>query len=189
MDYIVVGLGNPGKEYERTRHNVGFSVVDILCRRFGAKLKKETPNSLGSSIVISGKKVLLIEPTTYMNESGIAVGEVVRRYKTKVENLVVVHDELDLELGMVRLKVGGGLAGHNGLKSIKQHLKNDSFTRVRIGIDKPTHKTQGASHVLKPMSKKELEVIDIACEQAADAVELIIGDSLDAAMRTIHTQL
>ena len=187
MEYIVVGLGNPGREYERTRHNVGFSVIDILCARYNAKLKKETPNSLGTSVVISGKKVLLLEPTTFMNESGIAVGEVIRRYKTKVENLIVVQDELDLELGIVRLKVCGGLAGHNGLKSIKQHLKNDSFTRVRIGIDKPSHKTQGASHVLKPMSKKELEVISVACEQAADAVELVIAESLEVAMLKIHT--
>jgi len=187
MEYIVVGLGNPGKEYDRTRHNVGFSVIDLLCERHGAKLKKETPNSIASSAVVQGEKVLFVKPTTYMNDSGVAVGEVLRRYKIDVENLIVVHDELDLELGLVRLKVGGGLAGHNGLKSIKQHLKNDSFVRVRIGIDKPTHKTQGANHVLKPMSKKELEIVNIACEQAADAVELTIGQSLDAAMRTIHS--
>ncbi len=187
MDFIVVGLGNPGKEYERTRHNVGFSVIDILCSRYGSKLKKETPNSLATSIVISGKKVLLVKPTTYMNESGISVGEVIRRYKIPIENLIVVQDELDLELGIVRLKVGGGLAGHNGLKSIKQHLKSDLFIRVRIGVDKPAHKSRGASHVLKPMSKKELEIVDVACERAADGVEQTISQSLEVAMQTIHS--
>ena len=150
-------------------------------------LKKETPNSLGTSSLVAGNKVLFIKPSTYMNDSGIPVGEVLRRYKTDVSKLIVVHDELDLEMGSVRLKVGGGLAGHNGLKSIKQHLKNDSFIRVRIGIGKPTHKTQGANYVLKPMGKKELEVLDVACETAADAVELIISDSLESAMRTIHS--
>ncbi|HMS24796.1 MAG TPA: aminoacyl-tRNA hydrolase [Acidimicrobiia bacterium] len=187
MEFLVIGLGNPGKEYERTRHNVGFTVVDILCSRFGASLSKETPASIAATITIGGHKVLLAQPTTYMNDSGIAVGEIVRRYKVDADRIIVVHDELDLEFGSVRLKVGGGLAGHNGLRSIKQHLKTQDFIRVRIGVDKPTHKSGGASHVLKPMSKKELEIVDGACERAADAVEMMITESVDAAMRVFHT--
>ncbi len=187
MEFLVVGLGNPGKEYVHTRHNVGFEVIDILCARSGTQLSKETSSSLGATVTIAGHKVLLAESTTYMNDSGVAVGEIARRYKLDSSQIIVVHDELDLELGDVRLKVGGGLAGHNGLRSIKQHLKNQDFIRVRIGIDKPTHKTHGANHVLKPMSKKELEVVDIACEKAADAIEMIVSDSLDAAMRVFHS--
>lgn len=187
MEFLIIGLGNPGKEYHHTRHNVGFEVIDILASRLGVSLSKETVSSLGATCKISGHKVLLAKPTTYMNESGIAVGEIIRRYKLKAENLIVVHDELDLELGAVKIKIGGGLAGHNGLRSIKQHLKSNEFIRVRIGIDKPIHKSRGATHVLKPMSKKELEVMDFACERASDAVELIVSQSIDAAMRAIHT--
>lgn len=187
MEFLIVGLGNPGKEYVHTRHNVGFEVINILCGRLGLTLSKETPSSLGATASIAGHKVLLAQPTTFMNDSGIAVGEIVRRYKLDVDHVIVVHDELDLELGDVRLKVGGGLAGHNGLRSMKQHLKSDAFIRVRIGIDKPSHKTQGASHVLKPMSKKEQELVGIACERAADAIEMIVSESLAVAMRVFHT--
>lgn len=187
MEFLVVGLGNPGKEYVHTRHNVGFEVIDILSHRLGVSLSKETPSSLGATSNISGHKILIAKPTTYMNDSGIAVGEIARRYKLEPQNIIVVHDELDLEDGVVKIKVGGGLAGHNGLRSMKQHLKSDAFIRVRIGVGKPTHKTQGASHVLKPMSKKELEIMDIGCERAADAVELIIEKSVDAAMLATHT--
>lgn len=187
MEFLIVGLGNPGKEYEHTRHNVGFEVIDILASRLGCSLSKETPNSLGATAQLSGHKVQLAKPTTYMNDSGIAVGEIARRYKLEVGQIIVVHDELDLELGDVKLKIGGGLAGHNGLRSMKQHLKSDEFIRVRIGIGKPSHKSKGASHVLKPMSKKELEVMDVSCERAADAVELVVSQSLDAAMLQIHT--
>ena len=122
-----------------------------------------------------------------MNDSRIPVAEIARRYKLVPENIIVIHDELDLELGIVKLKIGGSLAGHNGLRSIKQHLKSDGFIRVRIGVDKPNHKTQGANHVLKAMSKKELEIMDIACERAADAIEFIVAESLNAAMLKIHT--
>lgn len=187
MEFLIVGLGNPGKEYQHTRHNVGFEVIDILASRLGVSLSKETSSSLGATSTISGHKVLLAKPTTYMNESGIAVGEIVRRYKLDINHIIVIHDELDLELGAVKIKIGGGLAGHNGLRSIKQHLKSNEFIRVRIGIDKPTHKSRGATHVLKPMSRKELEIMDLACERAGDAVELIVSQSLDAAMRSIHT--
>lgn len=187
MEFLIVGLGNPGKEYEQSRHNVGFETIDVLCRRLGVSLSKETPSSIGSTAVISGHKVLLAKPTTYMNDSGKAVSEIVRRYKLEPSRIVVVHDELDLELGVVKIKTEGGLAGHNGLRSIKTHLKSDGFLRVRIGVGKPAHKTQGANHVLRPMKKSERGIIEIACERAADAVELIVSKSVDVAMLAIHT--
>jgi PTH1 family peptidyl-tRNA hydrolase len=187
VEFLVVGLGNPGKEYEHTRHNVGFDVIDILCSRNHVSLSKETSSAQGVSTTIGGHKVMLAKPTTYMNDSGVGVGEIVRRYKLEPQSIIVIHDELDLDLGVVRLKKGGGLAGHNGLRSIHQHIKSQDFLRVRIGIDKPGHKSQGASHVLKPMSKKEREIVDVSLEVAADAVEMMISDSLDAAMRTYHS--
>ncbi len=186
MDFIVVGLGNPGKEYELTRHNVGFLVVDILCNRYGAKLKKETPNSMGDTITIGSKKLLIAKPTTYMNDSGKGVGEIVRRYKTEPEQLIIVQDELDLELGDVKIKFGGGLAGHNGLRSIKDHIQSTDFLRVRIGVGKPRNAAQGASHVLKAFNKKELLEFKISCERAADAIELIVNTGVQNAMNQIH---
>lgn len=186
VDFIVVGLGNPGKEYEYTRHNVGYLVIDILCNRYGGKLKKETPNAMGDTILIGSKKVLLAKPTTYMNDSGKGVGEIVRRYKTVPSQLIIVQDELDLEPGDVKIKDGGGLAGHNGLKSIKDHIQTEKFLRVRIGVGKPRNSGAGASHVLKAFSKKELEEFKISCEEAADAIELIVNTDLQNAMNQIH---
>lgn len=187
MDFLVVGLGNPGKEYDNTRHNVGFKVIDILCSRNHVRLSKETPSAQGATTTIGSHKVMLACPTTYMNDSGIGVGEIMRRYKLEPQHIIVVHDELDLDFGVVRLKKGGGLAGHNGLRSINQHIKSTDFLRVRIGIDKPGHKTQGAHHVLKPMNARQRDELDVSLERAADAVEAIISDSLDAAMRIFHT--
>ncbi|MEI2833892.1 MAG: aminoacyl-tRNA hydrolase [Acidimicrobiia bacterium] len=186
MDFIIVGLGNPGKEYELTRHNVGYLVIDILCNRYGGSLKKETPNSMADTIRIGDKKVLIAKPTTYMNDSGKGVGEIIRRYKSEPKQLIVIQDELDLELGDVKIKVGGGLAGHNGLKSIKDHIQSSDFIRIRIGIGKPTHSSRGASHVLKAFSKKETEEFKISCEHAADAIELIINTDIANAMNQIH---
>lgn len=187
MEFVVVGLGNPGKEYENTRHNVGYRVVDILCERNHVSLSKETPASMAATTLIGGKKVLLARTTSYMNDSGVGVGEIVRRYKIEPAQLIVVQDELDLEFGVVRIKVGGGLAGHNGLRSINQHLKSMDFLRVRIGVDKPTHKTHGADHVLKKMKGEESESAELACQQAADAIEILISDSVNAAMNITHS--
>lgn len=187
MDFLVVGLGNPGKEYDNTRHNVGYRALDLLCERNGVSLSKETPSTLSATVSIGGKKVLLARTTSYMNDSGIGVGEIMRRYKLEPSQLIVIQDELDLEFGVVKIKDGGGLAGHNGLRSINQHIKSMDFLRVRIGVDKPPHKSQGADHVLKKMSAKEVEIAELACAQAADAVEIIIADSLSAAMQITHS--
>src|SRR5690349_11767207 len=124
-DLLVVGLGNPGAEYERTRHNVGAEVVELLARRYGGKLKKGRERALVDEVRIDGKRVALAFPQTYMNDSGLSVSPLVRRYGIEdLARLVVVHDELDLPVGVVRVKEGGGLAGHNGLRSIKAHLKS-----------------------------------------------------------------
>lgn len=188
MDFIVVGLGNPGKEYELTRHNVGYLVVDILCNRYGGKLKKETPNSMADTIHIGSKKILIAKPTSYMNDSGKGVGEIIRRYKIDIKQLIIVQDELDLELGDVKIKTGGGLAGHNGLRSIKDHIQTQDFLRIRIGVGKPRNAQQGASHVLKPFNKQELEEFKISCEEAADAIELLINTDIQTAMNQTHSK-
>ncbi|GIU89063.1 MAG: hypothetical protein KatS3mg010_0162 [Acidimicrobiia bacterium] len=150
-DYLVVGLGNPGEAYARTRHNVGAEVVEILAKRHGARLRKSKDRALVGDVRIAGRHVVLAVPQTYMNDSGIAVGALARRHETAPERIVVVHDELDLEPAVLRVKAGGGLAGHNGLRSIKQHLKSPDFLRVRIGVGKPASKDHGADHVPLPV--------------------------------------
>jgi len=182
-DLFVVGLGNPGTEYAKTRHNVGAEVVELLAKRHGARLRKAKERALVDEIRIDGKRVALAIPLTYMNESGQAVAPLARRLGVGLERIVVVHDELDLPVAALRVKVGGGLAGHNGLRSIKSHLHSDEFLRVRIGVGKPPGgKEQGVDHVLRRFSKAERAEIDVTIEQAADAVEAILRDGIDAAM-------
>ena len=186
-DLLVVGLGNPGAEYAGTRHNVGAEVVEILAARHGGQLKKAKERALVAEVRISGRRVTLAFPTTYMNESGQAVGPLVRRHGIEdLHQLVVVHDELDLPVGRIRVKVGGGLAGNNGLRSIKAHLKTEDFVRVRIGIGRPPSADRGADYVLKRPGKAEREELAVTCERAADAVEAILAQGADAAMAAFN---
>lgn len=187
IDALIVGLGNPGKEYAHTRHNVGAEAVGLLVERAGEKLKAGRNKALVADAKISGRRVILAFPTTYMNESGQAVGALMRRHKlSDPAQLIVVHDELDLPPGVVRVKVGGGLAGNNGLRSITQHLKTQDYTRVRIGIGKPPSKERGADHVLSRLPKAERELLDVAVVCAADAVEVLLAEGADVAMRRFN---
>ncbi|MGH8978510.1 MAG: aminoacyl-tRNA hydrolase, partial [Acidimicrobiia bacterium] len=172
-DLLVVGLGNPGDEYARTRHNVGAEVVGILARRHGGRLKKGKERALTSEVRIDGQRVALAVPITYMNDSGIAVRKLVKRFDVELDQLVIVHDELDLPPAALKVKLGGGLAGHNGLRSLVIHLKSPEFVRVRIGVGKPSSKEHGANHVLNRFGKADRAAIDVTLEEAADAVELI----------------
>ncbi|MFI5046456.1 MAG: aminoacyl-tRNA hydrolase [Acidimicrobiia bacterium] len=185
-DLLVVGLGNPGDEYAHTRHNVGADTVAILARRHGATMKKSKERALVGDVRIGGKRATLAVPLTYMNESGLAVTALARRYGVEPAQIVVVHDELDLPTAALKLKVSGGLAGHNGLRSIVAHLHSDEFARVRIGVNKPTSKEHGADHVLKRFSKRERAEIDVTLELAADAVECIAADGIDVAMNRFN---
>ena len=149
-------------------------------------MKKGKERALVDEVTVGGKRVALAVPLTYMNDSGESVRVLVRRYGVKPQQLVVVHDELDLPVGALKLKDGGGLAGHNGLRSIKAHLHTDEFLRVRIGVGKPASKEHGADHVLSKFGKRERAEIDVVLETAADAVETIVADGIDAAMNRYH---
>jgi PTH1 family peptidyl-tRNA hydrolase len=187
VDALVVGLGNPGKEYARTRHNVGEETIALLVERAAAKLKATRDRALAAEVVLGTRRVLLAFPTTYMNDSGIAVRALMRRHGiTEPGDLVVVHDELDLEPGIVRVKLGGGLAGNNGLRSITAHLHTQDYVRVRIGIGKPPSKELGADHVLSRLPLAQRELLDVAVQRAADAVEVILADGPDVAMRQFN---
>ncbi len=181
-DLLVVGLGNPGDEYARTRHNVGAEAVELLAERHGASLRKGKERARADQVRIDGALIALAVPLTYMNDSGLAVAALARRYGVEPEQIVIVHDELDLPVAALKVKAGGGLAGHNGLRSIKAHLHSDAFLRVRIGVGKPASKEQGVEHVLKRFSKRERTEIDVTIEQAADALECIATAGIDAAM-------
>jgi peptidyl-tRNA hydrolase, PTH1 family len=185
-DLLVVGLGNPGVEYEHTRHNVGAEVVELLARRHGGKLRRHKERSLTDEVDIAGRKVALAVPLTFMNLSGEAVAPLVRRYRVEPGQLVVVHDEMDFEVARLQIKDGGGLAGHNGLRSIVAHLHTPDFIRIRIGIGKPPGRREGADHVLKRFSKGEREQIDVTIEQAADAVETILSEGVATAMNRFN---
>jgi peptidyl-tRNA hydrolase, PTH1 family len=189
VDWLVVGLGNPGAEYTRTRHNVGAEVVELLAKRHGGTLKKGRDRAFVGDVRIGGRRVELAVPITYMNESGMAVGPLVRRHQVELDRLVIVQDELDLPPAVLRVKVGGGLAGHNGLRSIVAHLKSQDFVRVRIGVGKPPGgPTRGADHVLRRFSKADREEMDVTIVEAADAVECIVTEGPDVAMNRYNTR-
>jgi PTH1 family peptidyl-tRNA hydrolase len=185
----VVGLGNPGSEFAGTLHNVGADVVELLVGRAGASLRAEKGVQARVALVTLGeKKVALAVPTTYMNESGLAVRGLAKRFGIEdPSSIVVVHDELDLPPGTVRVKVGGGLAGHNGLRSLQSHLHSTDFVRVRIGVGKPPSAQQGAAHVLNRPPKAIRELLSAAVETAADTVDRIARDGVDAAMQWCHS--
>ena len=193
FDALVVGLGNPGKQYARSRHNVGEEVVVELARRGNEGLKSGRDSALVAEVRITNatqnnKRAVLAFPTTFMNESGQAVSKLMRRYGFKsVDALIVIQDELDLAPGTVKIKKGGGLSGHNGLRSIAAHVATQEFIRVRIGVGKPSNKEQGANHVLSKVPAAERQLLDVAVNIAADAVEKIILDGVDAAMNMYNT--
>ncbi len=185
-DLLVVGLGNPGDEYRGSRHNLGADVVELLATRHSGRLRKRKERALVDEVTIDGRRVALAIPLTYVNDSGNAVGALVRRFGVDPRQLVVVHDELDLPVAELKVKSGGGLAGHNGLRSIVEHLHTQDFQRVRIGVGKPVSKERGADHVLNRFGKRERAEVDVTVEQAADAVETIVRDGVDAAMNRFN---
>jgi PTH1 family peptidyl-tRNA hydrolase len=185
LDLLVVGLGNPGREYARNRHNVGHLVVDELARRHGGSWKSKFNGQI-AEIRLDGHKVALLKPETFMNESGRAVSGATRFYKLEPSEVLVAHDEGDFELGRLELKVGGGLSGHNGLRSIAQHLKTQDFLRLRIGVGRPE---RGDPRPLADYVLSNFEPSDDAeglVARAADAVEQLDAEGLEQAQRAVN---
>lgn len=184
---LVIGLGNPGPQYETTRHNVGFLVADVLADRIGGRFSSHKKS--GADVVtgrLVDSPIVLGKPRSYMNLSGRAVAGLARFYSIPVENIVVIHDELDLDFGTVRLKCGGGEGGHNGLRSISQSLGTKDYLRTRVGIGRPPGRMDPASYVLKPFSAAERKDLGVIVEEAADAVELLLQLGLEAAQNRVH---
>jgi PTH1 family peptidyl-tRNA hydrolase len=183
---LVIGLGNPGSQYEHTRHNIGFRVVDILVTKWGWKWERRGRAMLASG-TLGAEKVVLIKPLTYMNNSGEAVGELVRWYKVHPEDLLVVYDELDLPTGRLRLRSNGSAGGHNGLSSIIRHLHTNQFPRLRIGIGRPTNShMQTVDYVLGVPAGDERILLATAEEQATEFIPLIIRQGIATTMNLIN---
>lgn len=186
-DLLIVGLGNPGEQFVGTRHNVGADVVRELADRAGARLRKSKARALTAGVLMHDKRVVLAFPQTFMNNSGESVRLLVRGYGIQEANhIVIVHDELDLDTGRLRLKEGGGLAGHNGLRSVTQHIGTTEYVRLRIGIGRPPASQSGADYVLRRAGKAEQQELDHAVQHAADAVELLTEVGVEAAMATVN---
>lgn len=186
-DLLLVGLGNPGQEFENTRHNIGADVVACLAKRHGQKLSKTKERALAAELRVNGKRLAVAFPVTFMNNSGESVRLLTRRYGIEDgEQLAIVHDELDLEPGRMKMKGGGGLAGHNGLRSITQHLGTTDYIRLRIGVGKPPASQAGRDWVLRRPSKGDRVVFDQAIEEAADAIEMLLESGLEATMNVVN---
>jgi peptidyl-tRNA hydrolase, PTH1 family len=185
LDLLVAGLGNPGRQYSRTRHNLGHLVCDELARRHGASFRAKFSGEL-ADVRLDSARVALLKPQTYMNESGRSVGAAARFFKLPPAQLLVVHDEVDLELGRLQARMGGGLAGHNGLRSVAQHLRSPEFVRLRIGIGRPERGDPRpvADWVLTPFPP-EVDV-DALVARAADAVEAVALEGLEEAQQRFN---
>ena len=185
---LVVGLGNPGPQYAKTRHNIGFMVADVLAARMGAQFKVHKRS--GAEVVtgrLGNRSVVLAKPRgCYMNESGRQVGPLAKFYSVSPGDVIVIHDELDIDFGKIRLKLGGGEGGHNGLRSVANALGSKDFQRVRIGIGRPPGRKDPAAFVLENFSTNERTEVPLICELAADATETLIELGLEPAQNRLH---
>lgn len=186
-DLLVVGLGNPGEKYDGTRHNVGAEVIEVLAERHREALKPSRQAALGAELRFGEARVAIAFPQTFMNHSGRSVRDLQRRYGIEdITKMVIIHDELDLEPGKSKVKVGGGLAGHNGLKSIKRHIDTQDFVRIRLGIGRPPGSQSVSDFVLRRPGKADRVEIDIEIQRAADVVERFLHDDLEAIMNDFN---
>lgn len=179
---LIVGLGNPGNEYAKTRHNVGFMLVDALADHLNITLWKDKFNAKIAEGRIGSEKILLVKPQTYMNNSGEAVGPLMRWYKLEPEDVIVAHDDMDIPAGTIRIRKKGSSGGHNGIKSLIAHLGSENFARVRLGIGRPLPGWNVVNHVLAPFPAEDKQAVDEAVKYLIPAVECIITDGLDVAM-------
>jgi len=185
LDLLVAGLGNPGREYERTRHNAGWLVLDEVARRHGGSWRSKFSGSL-SEVRLGDARIALLKPETYMNESGRSLGAAARFFKVEPGQVLVVHDDVDLETGRLQARAGGGLAGHNGLRSLAQHLGSQDFLRLRIGVGRPGRgdPRSVADWVLSSFAPED--DADALVARSADAVETIVGEGLEAAQQRFN---
>lgn len=188
--YIIVGLGNPGKQYEHTRHNVGFDTIDVLAERYRISVDAKKYKALYGKGLIEGNKVILAKPQTYMNLSGESVRELIDFYKIdEAEELIVIYDDISLEPGQLRLRAKGSAGGHNGIKNIIAHLGGQEFKRIKVGVGEKPKGYDLADYVLSRFSKEERQRVDASLERAADAAVKIITDDMASAMNEYNKKV
>lgn len=188
--YIIVGLGNPGKQYEHTRHNVGFDTIDVLAERYRISVDAKKYKALYGKGMIEGNKVILAKPQTYMNLSGESVRELIDFYKIdEAEELIVIYDDISLEPGQLRLRAKGSAGGHNGIKNIIAHLGGQEFKRIKVGVGEKPKGYDLADYVLSRFSKEERQKVDASLERAADAAVKIITDDMASAMNEYNRKV
>lgn len=183
---MIIGLGNPGKEYANTKHNVGFMVIDAIAKELNTDVEKKQCQALTGQANWDGEKILLVKPTTFMNLSGQAAGELLNYYKDRIDDILVIHDDLDLPPGQLRFKQGGGAGGHNGIKSLIAHLNSNDFDRLKIGIGRGRGETK--DYVLTPFHGQDKKDIEEAVETAVNAVEAWLKEGMAPAMNRFNVK-
>ncbi|HPH97219.1 MAG TPA: aminoacyl-tRNA hydrolase [Anaerolineaceae bacterium] len=189
LPFLIAGLGNPGREYRETRHNIGFMLVDELSQAWGFRLSRVQNKAIVTTGQFQGRRIILAKPQTYMNLSGQAISSLTKFYKVPVEHLIVAHDDLDLPLGTIRLRPGGGSAGQKGVSSTIEQLGTQSFPRLRLGIGRPPGRMDAADYVLENFLKPEKEILAQVLEHARKAVEVFILSGLNQAMNEFNGSL
>ena len=184
--YLIVGLGNPEEDYSKTRHNMGFNVVNKIAKKYGIEINKKKFNSLYGEGKIENEKVILLKPQTYMNLSGEAIIQVVNFYKIPLENICVIYDDMDIEKGQIKIRKKGGAGSHNGMKSVVAELNSEDFARIRVGIGTPKFKDDSINYVIGAIPEEEEKVLDEGTTKAADAMIAILKDGIDNAMNKFN---
>lgn len=182
--FLVVGLGNPGKEYDGTRHNIGFEAIDYISKKYNIDVNRTKFKGVFGEGFINGSKVVLLKPTTYMNLSGESIREAINFYKLEKEEVIVIYDDISLEVGKLRIREKGSAGGHNGIKSIIANMNTDIFPRIKIGVGQP--KGDLVSHVLGKFSKEEVQDLNEVIEASSKAVEIIIKDGTKESMNELN---
>lgn len=185
--YFIVGLGNPGLQYENTRHNVGFMTIDYLANKYDIDIRKSKFKSLYGQGEISGHKVMLIKPQTYMNNSGEAVRELINFYKFDIDKLIVIYDDIDIDFGTIRIRKKGSAGSHNGMKSIIYQIQDDQFPRIKVSIGKKPEKWDLANFVLSGFSKEEVKILEDEIRLAVEGIEIILEEDIDKAMNKCNS--
>ncbi len=180
--YIIAGLGNPTKEYEKTRHNAGFDAIDVLAEKHGIQITERKHKAFCGTGFIGGERVLLAKPQTFMNASGESLREAADFYKIRPEQVIVIYDDISLRVGQLRIRTKGSAGGHNGIKSIIAHLGSQDFPRIKIGVGAKPDRMDLADYVLSRFSQTDRQMMEDAFQNAADAVEFMLADGADAAM-------
>ncbi|MDO4935261.1 MAG: aminoacyl-tRNA hydrolase [Phascolarctobacterium sp.] len=186
---LIVGLGNIGKEYETTRHNIGFMVADAIAKKHEVSFNKEERDAMVAEFRVGGEKILIIKPTTFMNDSGVAVGQFARFYNIAPKDIVIIHDDMDLPVGFLRIRPNGSSGGHNGIKSVQSHLGTDGFVRFRVGIGHPVHEHKVVlDYVLTKFNQEEQKIMTNTIDNVANAADAWITDELEKVMNKYNSK-